>query len=227
MSSCNLLADKIHAEDVATYLNKNREFFHVFPNLLGELSVPHPKTGKEISLLERQVYQLRNQRDTLKIEVDALKDAAGSNGVLLHKVYQLANALLAADTSQDAIDVVMNVMNDTFEIEQVSLVSWDVPNQSVSGIQQLGLSQGWATTLRTTLNVGKPMCGLLENDWQKGLFQTDQLMASVCLIPLGTDKMWGVLALGATNERFSADLGTYFLEKMGDMISKRLNRLFV
>ncbi len=59
------LLNDIHAEDVANYLNRNREFFHVFPNLLNELSIPHPKSGQEVSLLERQVFQLREQRDSL------------------------------------------------------------------------------------------------------------------------------------------------------------------
>jgi uncharacterized protein YigA (DUF484 family) len=220
------LVKHIQAEEVAEYLNSNREFFHVFPDLLNELTVSHPRTGKTVSLLERQVVQLREQRDALKIEVDALKDAAGTNGLLLHKVYQLTNELLATETEQQAVEVVYERMQNLFEVEHVALMSWEMPLHNIEGINQLGMSQTWAQTLKETLQVATPVCGLLEDDWQKGLFSTSQRMESVCLIPLGKHKIWGVLALGATSNRFSPELGTYFLEIMGNMITARLNRLF-
>ncbi|MBN2606292.1 MAG: DUF484 family protein [Thiotrichales bacterium] len=220
------LINDIHAEDVANYLNQNRQFFHVFPNLLDELSLPHPKTGQEISLLERQVYQLREQRDRLQVEIATLKDIAGENGKLLHNVYTLSNALLSAESEQDAVDVVYRVMQETFQVEFVSLMSWELPNQSLKGMNQLGISQQWAETLKSTLRVGRPACGLVENEWQKGLFATSEKMESVCVIPLGNHRIWGVLALGSPVDRFKPDLGTYFLEVMGEMITQRLQRLF-
>ncbi|WP_024851822.1 DUF484 family protein [Hydrogenovibrio kuenenii] len=220
------LINDIHAEDVANYLNENRQFFHVFPNLLDELSLPHPKTGKEISLLERQVYQLRDQRDRLQVEIETLKDIAGENGKLLHNVYKLSNALLSADTDQDAIDVIYRVMHDVFEVEFVSLMSWELPRESLKGMNQLGISQQWAETLKSTLTVGRPACGLVENEWQKGLFTTSEKTESVCILPLGEHRVWGVLALGSPIDRFKPDLGTYFLEVMGEMITQRLQRLF-
>ncbi len=220
------LLNDIHAEDVAEFLNRNREFFHVFPNLLNDLSIPHPKTGKEISLLERQVYQLREQRDHLKVEVETLKDIAGENGILLHKVYQFCEALLAADSDQAAVDVIYHVMQTTFNVEAISLISWDLPDLPLKGITQLGLTAAWSNSLKATLEVAKPRCGLLEAQWQKGLFQTDKPMQSVCVIPLGIQSVWGALALGATTDRFNPELGTYFLKVMGQMISARLQRLF-
>lgn len=223
--SVNTAAD-VSAEMVAEYLNQNREFFHVFPNLINEMSIPHPKTGQEISLLERQVFQLREQRDALQVEVDTLKDIAGENGQLLQKVYQFADELMRAETDQQAVDTVYGVMQQLFEVEQVSLMSWDVPNASIEGLNQLGISQDWSQALKSTLSPERPVCGLLEDSWQKGLFATYDAMRSVCLIPLGTDKVWGVLALGATTDRFSPDLGTYFLKVMGSLMTARLQRLF-
>jgi uncharacterized protein YigA (DUF484 family) len=220
------MSNRIQAEDVANYFNQNREFFHVFPDLLDNLSIPHPKTGKAISLLEHQVFQLREQRDRLQIEIDALKDMAGENGELLRKVYQLSNYLLAAETEQEAVNVIYETMENLFEVEYIALVSWDVPKQNVNGITQLGLSQGWVSTLKSALVPKKPACGLLENEWQNGLFHTKDKMESVCLLPLGDHKIWGVLALGATSNRFTPDLGTYFLEMMADMVTERFKRLF-
>jgi uncharacterized protein YigA (DUF484 family) len=217
----------ISAEEVASYLNHNPTFFHVFPNLLDELSIPHPKSGQAVSLLERQVFQLREQRDTLKIEVDNLMDIASENGQLFYKVQQFTKALLAAQTEQATVTAIYDQMHNLFEVDEVAMVSWDVPTTSLDGVSQLGVSQSWSEALKTSLKLHTPVCGLLENDWQKGLFHTSEAMQSVCLLPLGDENVWGVLALGSKTERFHPDLGTYFLNMMAEQVSARLNHLFV
>ncbi|MDX1351880.1 DUF484 family protein [Thiomicrorhabdus sp. Kp2] len=218
---------KLSAEEVASYLNQNPTFFHVFPNLLDSLSIPHPKSGKAVSLLERQVYQLREQRDALKIEVETLMDIASENGQLFYKVQQFTKALMAAQSEQASVTTVYEQMHNLFEVDQVAMVSWDVPSKSLEGINQLGVSQTWNEALKTSLTVHKPVCGLLENEWQKGLFHTDEAMQSVCLLPLGDEEVWGVLALGSKTNRFHPDLGTYFLNMMAELVTARLNHLFI
>lgn len=216
----------LNEERVANFLNKNRDFFHVFPNLLNELSIPHPESGKAVSLLERQIYQLRHQRDELKVEVDTLMDIAGENGALLHKVRDFTRELMSRRSEQAVMDCVLDEMKSRFEVEAVALVTWEVPEISLHGMTQLGVSQSWVEALKTTLSASEPACGVLENDWQRGLFHNKELMKSVCLLPLGEKRVWGVLALGSTSERFHADLGTYFLKIMAEMVTARLQHLF-
>lgn len=214
------------AEEVANYLSHNPTFFHVFPSLLDALSIPHPKSGQAVSLLERQVFQLREQRDTLKIEVDNLMDIASANGQLFYKVQQFTKALMATQTEQSMVTAIYDQMHGLFEVDQVAMVSWDVPKISLEGVSQLGVSQSWSEALKTSLKIHSPVCGLLENEWQKGLFNTSEAMQSVCLLPLGDDAIWGVLALGSKTNRFHSDLDTYFLNMMAELISARLNHLF-
>lgn len=220
------LLNDIHEEDVANFLNRNREFFHVFPNLLDELSIPHPETGKAVSLLERQIYQLRKQRDELQVEVDTLINIAGENGQLFNKVKEFTKALMATRGEQEAVECIIEEMQQRFKVEEVALVSWDVPSTSLHGITQLGISQTWVETMKSTLQPEEPACGLLEDSWQKGLFHTHEPMQSVCLLPLGEKRVWGVLALGSTTDRFHPNLGTYFLRIMGEMVTARLSHLF-
>lgn len=220
------LLNDIHEEDVANFLNRNREFFHVFPNLLDELSIPHPETGKAVSLLERQIYQLRKQRDELQVEVDTLINIAGENGQLFHKVKEFTKSLMACRTEQAAVNCIIQEMRQGFDVEEVALVSWEVPSHSLHGITQLGISQTWVETLKATLQPQEPACGLLEDEWQKGLFHSHEPMQSVCLLPLGEKRVWGVLALGSTTDRFHPNLGTYFLKIMAEMVTARLCHLF-
>jgi uncharacterized protein YigA (DUF484 family) len=216
----------IHAEHVADYLSKNPQFFHVFPNLLDKLSIPHPSNGKAVSLLERQVWQLREQRDKLKEEVDSLVSIAGDNGLLLQKIQQLSRLMMAAVTDQQAVDVLYSQMDEVFKVEYMTLVSWEVPSQGLKGLSQLGVRQDWVKTLRETLQPGKPVCGLIEQKWKSGLFHGANDVHSVCCLPLGGERVWGVLALGSTTDRFHPELGTYFLKVMAELITARLSRLF-
>lgn len=219
----------VSAEEVANYLSHNPKFFHIFPDLLDDLSIPHPKSGQAVSLLERQVFQLREQRDSLKVEVDTMMDIAGDNGQLFHKVQEFTKALVAAENDQQSVSCIYQQMQDNFAVDQVAMFSWDVPKISLNGISQLGISQTWSSAMKSSLETATPVCGLVENEWQKGLFQCDECMQSVCLLPLGeekTGKVWGVLALGSTTDRFHPDLGTYFLKMMAELVSARLNHLF-
>ena len=222
----------LSADEVANYLAQNPKFFHVFPNLLDSLSIPHPNSGQAVSLLERQVYQLRDQRDGLKEEFQTLFDIAGVNGDLFQKIQLFTKGLMKAQTEQETVTAIYDQMRDLFQVDEVSMVSWDVPKVSLKGISQLGVSQTWTGAMKSSMELHRPVCGLLENEWQKGLFQTKEPMSSVCLLPLGDEtsadkRVWGVLALGSTTDRFHPDLGTDFLNMMSEMVSARLNHLFV
>lgn len=218
--------NEIQAEHVAHYLSQNPEFFHIFPNLLDHLSIPHPESGKAVSLLERQVWQLRGQKERLQDEVDSLVSIAGDNGLLLTKVQQLARHMMAAETEQQAVDVIYQQMQDVFKVDYVTLVTWEVPSTSLAGVSQLGVRQDWVKTLKDTLKAGQPVCGLIEEKWKTGLFHGESNVHSLCCLPLGWDRVWGVLALGSPTDRFQPDLGTYFLKVMTELMTARLNRLF-
>lgn len=217
---------RLSAEQVVNYLDQNRTFFHLFPNLLDELSIPHPKSGQAVSLLERQVFQLREQRDALQVAVDLQLDIVGENAELSQKVQQFTKALMATQSEQAAVECIIEQMKTLFKVEHIALVSWDVPKVSVQGMNQLGLSQTWVSALKTTLQAEHPICGLVEKEWQKGLFSTGQAMQSVCLLPLGNTRVWGVLALGSQTDRFHPSLGTYFLKMMAELVSAKLGHLF-
>ncbi len=221
------MSETLTAEQVAEYLRRHPEFFHVFPQLLEQLSVPHPKSGKAISLLERQVMQLRDSKRHLEAEMEGMLAVVGDNGRLLNRMHLLNRALMAARTDAAAVEALLTRLQRTFSLEQVRLLSFEVPQQPVTGLQQLGISAEWKCIMRTYLQPGQPRCGAMEPEWQSGLFQPVPAIASVCLIPLGFERVWGVLAMGSGDQaRFSPELDTYFLRLLGELVSARLGHLF-
>lgn len=216
----------IRADQVAEYLAKNNQFFHIFPGLLDSLSIPHPESGKAVSLLERQVWQLRQQKQLLQDQVDSLVTIAGDNGVIMQKLHHLTLRLLQAPTEQIALEVLYEQLHGPFAVEQVTLMSWELPNQGLAGLQQLGIRQDWVASLKTSMQPGQPICGFIEAKWKQGLFKTNEPIESMCCVPLGWQSAWGVLALGSHSNRFKPDLGTYFLKILGEIVSARFNGLF-
>ncbi|SIO06851.1 hypothetical protein SAMN05443662_1339 [Sulfurivirga caldicuralii] len=215
------------AQEVANYLARHPDFFQIFPDLVEQMRLPHPRSGESISLLQRQLISLRDKKETLEQEVSALLAVAGDNGRLFEKLHQLTLALMAARSESDAVHCLLELLPALFAVEQVRLHSWQAPREAVKGLRQLGMDRSWVQLLRAHLQPGKPRCGALEPGWQTGLFEPEPAVRSVCLVPLGFERVWGVLAIGSHDaERFAPELDTYFLRVLGELISARLGHLF-
>ena len=77
---------------------------------------------------------------------------------------------------------------------------------------------------------GKPICGPLSEEQSEALFATRSndvpALASAAMIPLGTSGVHGALVLASRKgERFVPDMGTLFLELMGELVTVALQRL--
>lgn len=217
----------LQAAEVAEYLLAHPDFFHIFPELLEQLRVPDPRNGQAISLMERQVQRLRETKQQLEVEVAELLAIAGDNDRLFQKMHQLNLALMAAPAEAAVVETLLHHLQRIFALDQVRLISFEVPCKPVPGMLQLGLRSEWMQLLKHHLPLGTPRCGPLDESWQAGLFAAEPAVRSVCLIPLGVQKHWGVLALGSGQpQRFSLELDTFFLKLLGELVSARLGHLF-
>jgi len=215
------------AQEVANYLARHPDFFQIFPDLVERMRLPHPRSGQSISLLQHQLVDLRDRKAALEEEVSALLAVAGDNGRLFEKLHQLTLALMAARDESDAVRCLLTLLPTLFAVEQVRLHSWQVPREPVEGLHQLGVGRAWSKVLRDNLQPRHPRCGALEAGWQAGLFAAEPVVRSVCLVPLGMERVWGVLAIGSSDgARFVPELDTYFLRVLGDLVSARLGHLF-
>ena len=52
--------------DIALYLQNNPQFFEDHADMLAEVTIPHPYSGRTISLNERQLLTLREQNKNLE-----------------------------------------------------------------------------------------------------------------------------------------------------------------
>ena len=209
------------------YLRKHYDFFYQHKDLLMSLKIPHV-SGGAVSLIERQVEHLREQNTQLEKNLDELVSIAKDNESSNQRMHQLTLALLDCETL-DAIAAVMDeILCDTFFVDHVKLRLFIQP--AADQTENLFAKPGsdLVKELEKILNKRQPACGFFKNLPLQPLFedQADKV-ASLAVIPLFIEKnsCFGALVLGSHNDsRFNAEMGTHFLQQLGELLSHALIR---
>ena len=213
------------AEDVAEYLKNNPGFFEQYADLMAQIFVPHPHGGRAVSLAERQMLTLREKNRTTESKLAELIAFGEENDAISEKVHRLAVALIAAETFQAVIHLLNFHLRDDFSVPHVALRLWDKPE----GIEDLPEFAAVSEELQVFAEtLARPYCGSTAGFGTASWFgEHASHIRSQALIALrnggGTI---GMIALGSEdNQRFYADMGTLYLERLGEMVSAALARV--
>ena len=212
-------------EDVADYLKNNPGFFEQYADLISQIFLPHPHGGRAISLAERQMLTLREKNRTTESKLAELIAFGEENDAISEKVHRLAVALIAAETFQAVIHLLNFHLRDDFSVPHVALRLWDKPE----GIEDLPEFAAVSEELQVFAEtLARPYCGSTAGFGTASWFgEHASHIRSQALIALrnggGTI---GMIALGSEdNQRFYADMGTLYLERLGEMVSAALARV--
>ncbi|MGB4468484.1 MAG: DUF484 family protein [Azovibrio sp.] len=212
------------AEAVAQYLQAHPEFFDQYADLLAEIFVPHPHGGRTISLSERQMLTLRDKNKQLERKLAELIAFGEENDAISEKMHRLSVGLIAAETFQAVIHLLNFHLRDDFAIPHVALRLWDKP----AGVEDLPEFTAVSEELQVFAEtLAKPYCGSTAGFGTASWFgEHAEHIRSQGLIALrnggGTI---GMIALGSEDiQRFYADMGTLYLERLGELVSAALAR---
>jgi uncharacterized protein YigA (DUF484 family) len=208
-------------EGVAQYLRAHPDFLSRHSDLLGVLTVTHPRHGHAISLTERQLHVLRGKIQQLERRLAELIRFGDQNDVISEKVHRLATSLLAAQGYDARRRALFASMQDDFSVPHAALRIWDVPEEREGEeFQTVGES------IRAFANaLSRPYCGAAANiealDW---FGEMAPHIRSVALAPLQRGKqVVGLFVLGSEEpERFYSEMGTLYLERIGALASAAL-----
>lgn len=207
----------LDAAAVADYLRKHPEFFLGHESLLAELLLPHTDAGPAVSLIERQVAVLREQRQDLKRRLQHLTQTARDNEHLLERIEHLLLNLLETDNNEQLILRLRNSLREDFHADAVELVRFADDDTSARATELFD----------KVITRAEPVCGHLAPSQTQFLFGklADEL-ASGAIIPLfnGNDASCiGLLGIGSIDpKRFHAEMGTTFLRYIGAVLSRLL-----
>ncbi|NSL53674.1 DUF484 family protein [Uliginosibacterium aquaticum] len=207
----------MNANDIIAFFKQHPEFFDEHPEILNQLTVPHPVNGQAISLTERQLLTLREKLAQVQGKLAELVSFGEENDVIAEKVHRLTLSLLQAESFEAVNFAVYNHLQEDFAVPHVALRIWNsilkrpVP-EFIEVSEELRF---YAADLR------QPYCGAAQNQEILAWFgEAAPLLRSVSLIPLRRDaQIFGMLALGSEDpQRFFPEMGTMYVERIGDLV---------
>lgn len=223
--SASQQASGVSEQDILHFLQQHPDFFESNPQLLADVTLQHA-SGKAVSLIERQVAVLRDQRKKLKRQLQDLVDIARANDELDRRLHQLTLRLIDCRRYTDVLEMLRHYLQRDFAADAVTLRLRVIPlRPDLAGYVEFTskFESGIETFLRI-IQEQKPVCGRFKPDDLKALFPASSgPIASAALIPLYDLPVNGVLAVGSIDaQRFHADHGTVFLSQLGELVSRAL-----
>ena len=216
---------EVSEEQVAAYLAENPDFFIDKEELLADLTLPH-ESGDAVSLLERQVTILREQRHSTRSQLSNLLENAHNNDQLFEFTRSLILSLLHAESitqlSESVRDALLRQENiHTFEL----ILIHDCYNADEDTRIDSDLCEKFADVFR----LEHTHCGTPEPDQLKYLFESaaDEIKSTaICPIQMNGNQL-GLLAIGSRQSNyFNVNLDTLFLDFIGNVVGVVLTRQF-
>ncbi|QJD99786.1 DUF484 family protein [Massilia forsythiae] len=216
---------------VARYLADHPQFFEEHVELLGEVKLSSPLTGRAISLQERQMEVMRAKYKALELRMAELMRRGEENTAIANRFHgwtqQLLRTAAQADTSAPVAapaampDAVVDGLVTHFIVPRASLRLWNLAAPYAGAWFGAGVSDDvrlFANSLRA------PYCGP-NKDFEAVRWLDDAAtVRSTALMPLRAGgSAFGLLVLGSPDpERFSAAMATDFLVHISETASTAL-----
>jgi hypothetical protein len=212
---------------VIDYLQKNPGVLESYPEVFSALSIPH-HGGNVASLVERQLKILRNENAKLKKNMSELVSIARENEELNQRFHRLATELISANQLHDVLAMVQDQVQTFFYTDYVlfKFLPAITDKEKRLSAHYLDQESGIIEIIQPWLKQRKPVCGQLDDNINRELFGVDINVKSCALVPLYHANELGLLCLGSVSEeRFNRDMGTIFLEQLGELVSTRIQGL--
>jgi len=203
-------------QGVVAFLDADPQFFLRHPDLTARLLLPHGPGGS-ISLVERQMAMLRSQLDTERRRLAQLLERAREYEALSGQLHVLVLQLISAPDLERIESILCGALCKEFETEAVTLKLFAV-GADADGSDRL------LSTFLDFVDREHALCGPLDTKRATALFGDEGgKIKSAALIPIRSEIRTGVLAIGSADpERFGPNMGTDHLDRLGEVVSRRL-----
>lgn len=211
---------ELDANDVAAYLKAHPDFFNLYADLLAQIVITDPHHGRAVSITERQLTALRDRNKQLEAKLAELIQFGEENDAISEKLHTLSLALMRAETFTGVTRALHESLEEAFVVPHVALRLWD--GVALNELPEQSLADEETRSFTHTLK--RPYCG--PSTGLAALAWLGSGIRSLALIPLRQEETaMGLLILGSEDiQRFYPEMGTLFLERIGDIVSAALLR---
>nr|WP_297357547.1 DUF484 family protein [uncultured Caldimonas sp.] len=216
----------ITEDDIANYLAHTPGFFERHAELLATIQLTSPHGQRAVSLQERQMEMLREKIKGLELKIVEMIRHGQENMAIADKLHRWTRAvMLTADPTQVPVLMAEELKNQ-FLIPQAGIRVWGVKPEYAEQPFAQGIKDD-TKSFATSLTM--PYCGVNSGFEPVGWLQDPATVMSLALIPLRhgvSSPAFGMLVLGSPDPtRYTADMGTEFLMRVGELASAGLARL--
>ena len=212
--------------DIANYLATSPGFFERHAELVGTIQLTSPHGQRAVSLQERQMEMLRERIKGLERQIVDMIRHGQDNVAIADKLHRWTRSLMLTANAADLPDVLVRELKHQFMIPQAAIRVWG----SAEAFAALPFARDIGDDVKifaTSLDV--PYCGANTGFEAVRWLDDAGAAASIALVPLRQEQApgtVGLLVLGSPDPtRYSADMGTDFLCRIGEIASAALTRL--
>ncbi|MEY4561841.1 MAG: hypothetical protein RLZZ618_1118 [Pseudomonadota bacterium] len=224
--SMNLGTQGITEIDIANYLANTPGFFERHAELLAAIQLTSPHGQRAVSLQERQMEMLREKHKGLELRIVEMIRHGQENVAIADRLHRWTRKILLTANPSDVPEVLVTELKHQFLIPHAGIRLWGVADlfSDHPFARPVGADvQSFASSLTV------PYCGVNSGFEATSWLDDATHVTSIALIPLrheGAAGAFGMLVLGSPDPtRYSADMGTEFLSRVGDIASAGLSRL--
>ncbi len=216
----------ITEDDIANYLSNTPDFFERHAQLLAQVQLTSPHGNRAVSLQERQAEMLREKIKALEHRLMDMVRHGTENVVTADRLQRWTRGLLTTRDPRGLPTQIAAQLQSLFLVPQTAIKVWDCDSAYVNESYAQWVSED-AKTLATSLTA--PYCGLNAGFEAAKWLADPQAAVSIALIPLRAEAeapAFGMLLLASPDaQRFNAEMGTDFLERIAELASAALSRL--
>lgn len=202
------------------YLLANPDFLRRHPDVLKAIEVPHRIEGA-VSLIEHQVRLLRRQLAAERNRLAHLIARARAYESLSARLHGLVLQLMVVDDPEHLCHLLRETLLREFHAEALAFKLFALA--VIEGAPHDPLANAFADFIDRR----NALCGPLSPERAVALFgERGASIHSAAIIPIYADGQSGIIAIGSADaSRFSPDMGTDFLNRLGEIISQKLRAI--
>jgi uncharacterized protein YigA (DUF484 family) len=216
----------ITEQDIANYLANTPGFFERHAELLSAVQLTSPHGQRAVSLQERQMEMLRDKIKGLEGKIIEMIRHGQENVAIADKLHRWTRALMLTANAGALPEVLTRELMHQFMIPQAGIRVWGAAD-AFSGLGFAKVVSADVKSLASSLTL--PYCGV-NSGFEAAQWLDDAASAmSLAMIPLrhgASVEAFGMLVLASPDPtRYTADMGTEFLQRIGELASAALSRL--
>ena len=233
MSTMPMGVQGITEADIADYLVTSPEFFERHAELLGTVQLSSPHGQRAVSLQERQMEMLRDKIKGYERQIVEMIRNGQENTTIADKLHRWTRALMLTASAADLPDVLVHELKHQFLIPQAAIRVW----AGAQAFNALAFTKDVSGDVKSfAASLGSAYCGMNSGFEAVQWLDEPDAAASIALLPLvraaqrdgagGPGTTFGMLVLASPDPtRYTVDMGTDFLTRIGEIASAALHRL--